>query len=195
MAKKLGKSDQAKTTSAPANAGADDLAVMHPDQPLCIAGRSITIREYGHIEGLRVRAYMRPFTKELEELFAQQGEGLIEDIIDLISAHIDIVHRAIAQAIAAQGEMACDADIDWIASLSGQDGEKLLYEWWGVCGLFFVGQILRRVAERARRAQEMAEAKARAGSKSTTPSSTEGTANPNALADIPSDRSASTTAR
>lgn len=142
MATKLEKKSANSKPSAP-DKGADDLSVMYPDVTVTIAGREITVREYRFEEGLRIRALMRPFTADLDRLFTD-GEALVEDVADLTGEHIDLVRQAIAQSAGVEPE--------WIAGLNDADGDLLLNVWWGVCGSFFIRQVVRRAAERARRA-------------------------------------------
>jgi hypothetical protein len=186
MAKKLPAGKAAPRKAAPATEGADDLAIIHPDVTETIAGRRITVREYGFIEGLRVRAFMRPFTADLAAVFAAGGEALVEDVLDLLGDHIDVVQQAIAQSIATPGELASDEDLAWVRGLDDADGDLLVNLWWGVCGLFFVRQVVRRTAERARRA-------AFAGATSTAPSSAPASARPSSSGGTPNASSSSST--
>ena len=149
MARKVSKNKQQQISAPPT--GADDLAVLHPDITVKIAGRSVTVREYGLLEGLKVRSYTRPFAVEIEQLLSGGGEVLVEDVMDAVGLHVSIVHRALAQSIAQPGDEASDADLSWIATLKDLEGDHLLSTWWGVNGLFFLRQATRRVAERARR--------------------------------------------
>lgn len=149
MARKV---DRNKALKAPPPGGADDLPILMPNVPLAIAGRKIVVREYGFSEGLRVRALMAPFTADLDREFASGREALVEDIMDLLGKHLERVQQAIAQSIAPAGEAAGPEDVAWVAGLGDRDGDLLINAWWGVNGLFFVRQVLRRNAERAKRA-------------------------------------------
>jgi hypothetical protein len=171
MARKVSKGNQ-EQIAAPST-GADDLAVLHPDITIQIAGRSVTVREYGLLEGLRVRNYMRPFAVELEQMLSGGSEVLVEDVMDAIGVHVSLVHRALAQSIAEPGAEASDVDLRWIATLKDLEGDHLVSTWWGVNGLFFLRQATRRVAERARR-------KALAGATSMPSSAQPDTATPTA---------------
>jgi hypothetical protein len=148
MARKV---KQAQTQQAPPQSGADDLSTIHPDASITVGGRDVLVREYGFVEGMRVRAFMKPFTADLDRLFGT-ADVLVDEIMEVVGEHIDIVKKAIAQSIAAPGKDASPEDIAWLGSLDDQDGDRLLITWWGVNGLFFVRSIVRRAAERARRA-------------------------------------------
>lgn len=183
MARKHNPNQPTPRKDAPAP-GADDLAIIHPDVTETIAGRRVTLREYGFVEGLRVRAAMRPFTADLGTVFADGGEALVEDVLDLLGAHADLVQCAIAQSIAVPGEPASEDDLAWVQSLGDADGDLLVNLWWGVCGLFFVRQIMRRTAERARRATFV-------GATSTAPSPAPDSARPTSSGGTPRDNSSS----
>lgn len=174
MARKVERKD---TVSRPEE-GRDDVSVMHPDINLTIADREITVREYGFVEGLSVRRYMKPFTDALEQSFGR-GEAMLDDIIDLVAEHWEIVQRAIAAS--AQVETA------WIAGLDDRSGDLLMQAWWNACGPFFIRRIVRKAVERI----EAARLTRPAGPTSTSSSSVPASAIPSASVGTPSDRSAS----
>ena len=148
MARKLRKDEPNK---APPKSGADDLSTIHPDRSISIGGRDVTVREYGFIEGLGVRGFMKPFTEDLDRMFVTK-ETLVDEILDVLGDHAKLVERAMAQSIAEPGTEATAEDMAWVRSLNDADGDVLIHTWWGVNGLFFVRSVVRRAAERARRA-------------------------------------------
>lgn len=167
-----------KTPPARPDTGRDDLSVMHPDVTLPIGDRNITVREYGLVEGLRVRAQTRAFTAALEQSLAT-GEGLTDDVLDLVGEHYDEMRLAIAASTG--------VEITWIESLGDADADLLLLTWWGVCGPFFLRQILRRFRDRAQRKALLG------GPTSTSILPTPTSAHPTSSAATPSDSSDSST--
>jgi len=167
-----------KKPAARPDTGRDDLSISHPDRDITIAGRTITVHEYDHPTGLRVRAQTRPFLLALERLF-QDCEGLTDDVLAVVGEHAAIMNPVIA--LSARVELA------WIEALGDADSDELLVTWWEVCGPFFLRQLLRRARERLRR-QELF-----VGQTSTSSSPPPGLVPPSSSADIPSDNSASTT--
>jgi hypothetical protein len=143
VARKL-KTPAAETPpGAPATTpGEDDLAILIPDIPLTLAGRSVTVREPRFIQGMRIRAKAHALTRDLTASI-QGGEGLTDDVMDVLSRHDALVKELIC-------EVTENADIDWIDGLSEIDGEKLMLAWWACCGPFFVRQIARRLADTLR---------------------------------------------
>lgn len=142
MARKI--DPNAKPAPAPCEKeadGADDLTILHPDLELELAGRKVTVREYRFVPGLRVRAKAKPLVADLQAQI-ETGEALTEDVIDILAKHEALVRELILESIE-------EADADWIESLDDHDGQQLLLAWWGVNGPFFLGQIVRRLADRA----------------------------------------------
>lgn len=159
-----------QTPAAPA--GTDDLAVLNPDVTFTIAGRKVTVREYGFIEGLQLRQVVAPFVADLGKILAD-GECLVEDVLDALGKHVDLVQHAIARSISTPDatEEQVDEAAAWVAGLRDVDGDVVIKTWWGVCGFFFVRQVVSRSGERARH-------KAYAGATSTPSSSPGATAPP-----------------
>lgn len=162
-----------------AAAGTDDLAVLNPDVTFTVAGRKVTVREYGFIEGLQLRPVMAPFVADLGRILAE-GECLVEDVLDVLGQHIDLVRHAMARSISAADateEQIAEAD-KWLAGLGDVAGDVVIKTWWGVCGFFFLRQVVSRSGERARH-------KAFAGATSTPTSSPAATAPPPSSAATP----------
>lgn len=163
MARKVTDETQAAPEKGAASA-ADEISVLHPDRSFELAGRQITVHEYGHIEGLRLQAWAKPF---LDDLYARMALGSAPpnayQVKDLFAAHADLVLQMEA--------LAAGVEPQWVEKLSDPDGELLMAVWWQVNQNFF----FRRVFERA-----MAERHERrsAGPTSTTPSSPPDTAAP-----------------
>lgn len=142
--------------SATASAeGADDLAILHPDRSATIAGRAITVREYGFIEGLGLRPVAQPFLDDLHVSVAGGTVPELEGILVILGHH----NQAIKQLIAT----AADVEKDWVAGLSQDDGYHLLMLWWAANGPFFVRSVFQRIAT------ERQLAALRDGAKSTQP--------------------------
>lgn len=155
MAKKVAKPQE----SAPNTAGADDLQILHPEVRVQVAGREVVVREYGFIEGLRLRPTVQPL---LDDLYAlMKGRSLeLEQIIVVLGKHADLVAKLIS--------IAADVDGDFLNSLTQRDGQLLMMAWWSVNGPFYLSALVDRAA-----AEQLAEQQARrhAGATSTPSSS------------------------
>lgn len=152
------KVDAPAAKPKPGAEGDQDLAILNPQQTITIAGRTITVREYGFVEGLHLRPLTQPILDALYELFANSGTPPeLEDILAVLAAH--------AEALVTLMSRAADVDECWVAGLGQDDGYALTMVWWSVNGPFFIRRVFDRKA--ARRAVE----NLRAGQMSTPPSS------------------------
>lgn len=140
MARKI--DPNAKAAAKPQE-GADDLDVLSPDIELELAGRTVTVREYRFIGGLRARAKAKPLIDDLEKFVANGNavEAGVEDYVELLATHDALVRELMLDSIDG-------ADADFIDGLSETDGEALLLTWWGVCGRFFVRVVAARLRDR-----------------------------------------------
>jgi hypothetical protein len=164
MARKIGSAATTKPAGAPSPAGKNTAAldVLHPERQALIAGRLVEIREYGYIEGLKLQPGCKAFLDALYELFSTADEPpSVDDVSDLIGAHIITVQWLMAQAITpidADPQAFVDgvhANAGWIGSLSDIDGDLLTFRWWEVNAGFFTRRLQRRLLGRlaaARRA-------------------------------------------
>lgn len=130
------KKNTIKATPAP-EPGAEDLAVLHPDQTLTIAGRELTLREYRFVEGLRLLPLYEPF---LEDLYGSLKDGeqvpQLHHLVQIMGQH----HAQILELIA----LSAQVEQDWIEQLDDTEGTQLLYAWWTVN----VGFFMRRISSR-----------------------------------------------
>src|SRR5690242_6843598 len=101
MARKIDKQDPA----AEPPSAAEQLAVLDPARVLTIAGRTVTIREYGFFEGLRVLARSADFIADLHALMAK-ADFRFYRIRPLFGVYEETV-----VAIAAQ---AADVEPEWV---------------------------------------------------------------------------------
>lgn len=109
--------------------GADDLEVLHPERLLTIAGREITVREYGFVEGLRLLKLAEPIIAGLQGDLAR-GTPSFESVFGVLAEQADSVVQMMA--------IAADVEVEWIESLGQDEGQLLLMTWWGVNGPFYM---------------------------------------------------------
>lgn len=139
----------------------NDLEILHPERILPVAGESVTVREYGFVEGLRLRPVAAPLLESLHQVMT--GEGLsLEQVLDVLAEHHQVTLELLAQAV--------DRDVAWLETLNPEDGDLLLMTWWSVNGPFLMRSVQKRrmaemVAERVKRSPVPA------GGTSTPPSS------------------------
>lgn len=121
-------------------AGADDLQVLHPELQATIAGREITVREYGFVEGMRLRPLLQPFLDDLHAIVAGGSLPPLEHITTLLGTHIDAVIEAVATA--------ADLEVEWLTTpaRTQDEGQHLLMLWWAANGPFYVRSVFSRIA-------------------------------------------------
>lgn len=157
------------TKLAPAQAAAlaeNDLDVLHPERQLRLftpqGQRLVTVREYAHIEWLRLLPRAEPMVAAIAAVLATGREPTYEEALAVLAQHIDALAPLVMQAADLP-----EADFN---ALPPDDGELLLMTWWGCNGRFFVRRALNRVAV------QRAEQGLSAGARSMPPSSTTATA-------------------
>lgn len=165
MAKKVERKPASSAAAPKAAVAEDPLAILHPERELVIAARAVTIREYGFVEGLKLRTTAEPFLTALYAIAAQDGHApTFTQLERLVAEQADCVLELVAQA--------ANVEPEWISSLSDEDGYRLMQEWWLVNSGFFIRRVVQRLAT------EHAVARRRAGDASTTRSSEPATAAP-----------------
>lgn len=151
MAKKLSR----------AKPRAEDLDVLHPERTLTLAGRQLTLREYGFVEGLRLRPLMQPLLDDLHRAVAAGKLPELESVLVILANHYEASLDLVA--------VAADVERAWIDTLSQDDGYLLLTVWWSVNGPFFLRSVVQRIAAAAVMEAVRAQAKAPVGPISTPP--------------------------
>ncbi|GAB3335317.1 DUF6631 family protein [Marilutibacter aestuarii] len=178
MARKLPREDTppaAPATESPAvpDSGTAGLDTLAPDFTTQIAGREVTFREYGFLEGLGI---------------AERASDLIADMVTLCAdgtmryARVRRLfgkHRAVVVPIAADS---AGVEADWIERLEPADSELFFSTWFTVNSGFFV----REVAVDMRDAALAAAHRASTGSSSSPGSRRPGSETTTASGDSPS---------
>lgn len=116
----------------------NELEVLHPERQLVFGTRKLTVREYGHVEWLRLLPLAEPLVAAIAAALEQGRDPTYEEALACLAQHIDALAPLIAQAAGLTPEDH--------AALDPEQGELLLMTWWGVNGRFFVGRALNRVA-------------------------------------------------
>ena len=164
MATKLTK-EQVEQASAPQGAeaaaiedaqqAADDIAILHPDGGLTVAGRTLAVREYGYIEGLTLQAGIRLFLDALYQLFAKSSAPpKAAQVRDVFAGDAVTVQWLMAQSFTPYAESPdklpdfareVAENAKWVATLNDVQGDALLSVWWGVNRHFFTRRFRERL--------------------------------------------------
>lgn len=131
---------------------AEELAVLHPENVIEIAGRTVVVREYTYIEGMRLQGGAAAFLDDLYAAFPPAaGAPAAADVNDLLAKHIFVVQWLIAQAITPLNDADADAffaevkaNAVWVGQLNDVEGDLLSLAWWGVNRGFFTRRLQRR---------------------------------------------------
>jgi hypothetical protein len=113
----------------------DDLQILHPDMDIKINGEALTVREYGFVEGLRLRPLIKPILAAITELFDSGAEVTVDHVLGLLADHYETALQLVAVSI--------DRDMAWMESLGDKEGQELMMVWWAVNGPFFVRSVKR----------------------------------------------------
>jgi hypothetical protein len=132
MARRHPKKKQAKQQAE----AEDDLSILHPDREIHVGGETVTVREYGFVEGLRIRAAAAPLIDELYQVM-RGGDSDLDSIYALLAEH----HRLLVELMAAS----IDQDLEFIQGLSDGDGSLLMDTWWVVNSAFFIRAVQRKM--------------------------------------------------
>lgn len=130
-----------KAKTKRATDGAEDLEILQPSRTIEIAGRKLTLREYGFMEGLEVQRDAAPILAALTAATEQPDAVGFETIMDVLATHPAELTSLIARS--------ADVEVEWLrdrSKISDADGQNLLMTWWMVNGGFFVRRIVRRLA-------------------------------------------------
>jgi len=120
------------------------LAEISPEVRLTVAGRTLTIREYGFFEGLEVAHKAQPLIAAMHAMCAD-GNLEYSRIRRLFGVHRDVVIEIAAQA--------ADVEPEWVRGLERKpaDAELFLDTWFGVNSSFFVHEVVVELREARQR--------------------------------------------
>lgn len=174
MAKRVDK--KPSTAAAPNKGAAAGLETLHPERELVLAGRVITVREYGFMEGTRLAPLAKPFQDLLYHRIADSDTPPgFESVSELFEACPDLVATLVAHACVditlpkAEQQLQHAELVEFIDTLDDRDGYLLFLAWWLANINFFIQRALRRAAEEKRALKS-------GGAASTQPSSEPATA-------------------
>lgn len=131
MARLLSTPDAPAGASAPPPAAApaaDEVAILMPDVPLVVGGRSLVMREYRFGESLEVASVAAPLIADIARTIADAAPRY-DQVRPLFARHRALVMQLVARA--------ADVDPAWVSGLGRAEGELLVNTWFTVnCGFF-----------------------------------------------------------
>ncbi len=118
-----------------------DLEILHPERELEINGETVTVREFGFVEGARLGALAKPVIDELADLMNDpEGDIDLGALGEIMARHSDAMVQLMARAV--------DREPAWVESLSDADGQRLLLTFWQVNSDFFMRRLVMQAVSR-----------------------------------------------
>lgn len=140
MTKEVKQKTIKATPASTKKSGADDLTILHPNQTRKIAGINITVREYGWVEGLKLRELAQPILLDIEALMVDGNVPGYDQLRVILGKHASTTLQLIAQA--------ADVDLEFLETLNQRDGELLEAMWWGCNGPFFLRSVIKKIGDK-----------------------------------------------
>ncbi|UNP29245.1 DUF6631 family protein [Lysobacter gummosus] len=112
---------------------ADELTVLQPNRVLPLGDRTVTVREIGFFESLRMHAQIAALVGDLVE---QTDDGDIDlgRLHGVCAQHPEATVELLAQA--------SDQSVEFVHSLSAAHGDLLLLTFWAVNADFFLQRVI-----------------------------------------------------
>ena len=168
MAQKINKPPVTQAAAPQPDAQENELEILNPEREVTLGGKAYTVREYGHVEWLKLLYKVEPLvaliTKYIDTQYVERLSA--EDVLLLVSEHFDVMMPIITQA--------ADMTLEELDTLEFKEIQALITTWWNVNGLFFINRALARWLIKMREVQNMAAAQ-QALAPSMPPSSAMGT--------------------
>lgn len=123
----------ARKIKRPKSPLADDLIVLQPNRVLPLGDRTVTVREMGFFESLRLHSEIAALVADLVE---QTDDGNVD---------LGRLHRVCAQhpdATVALLAQVSDQSVEFVHSLSAAQGDLLLLTFWAVNADFFLQRVI-----------------------------------------------------
>lgn len=109
-------------------------AILFPNADLDIGGETVTVREFGFMESMKLEPIAYPLIQALADIGADWASVSHREVMQVIADH----DLAYAKLIAAS----VDRPLDWVQGLSDKEGMALSTAFWRVNNGFFVRRLL-----------------------------------------------------
>lgn len=141
------QSSAGEQTQQPAE---NELEILNPEREVTLGDKVYTIREYGHVEWLKLLYKVEPLVALVHERIDTQCIERLsaEDVLLLVSEHFDVMMPIITQA--------ADMTLQELDSLEFKEIQALITTWWNINGPFFINRALARWLVKMQDVQNMA---------------------------------------
>jgi len=126
---------------------AEEVAIIHPDRTVQLAGEAVTVRAFGFVEALGLERFAQPITRALRAILGPSKPGERVDVEAIMAALGDQreAFLQLAQVSTGRGR-------DFFDRLDDADGLRFMVAFWEVHAPFFVRRlVLAASAEAAQR--------------------------------------------
>lgn len=130
MAERISKAE-AQGESRDPEQDATDLEILHPERDLQIGGKTVTVREIGFVEGMRIAGQVAPI---IETMATFDDTPSLDAVSALVGEHTETFLDLMARCT--------DEPREWIESLGDADGQALLLCFWTVNANFFIRRLV-----------------------------------------------------
>lgn len=123
----------------------NNLDILFPDKTVTIADKTLTIRELRFGEQLQYTHLLQPITKRFEQVDLNSNpEDEANNVLDILAFEYENVMQLMA--------ICTRQSIQWIKSLTPEQGEDLMLYWWAINSRFFIRRLMRKGIIRATQA-------------------------------------------
>jgi len=116
----------------------NELEILNPEREVTLGGKAYTVREYSHLEWLKLLYKVEPLVALVHERIVSEKLTTLstEDVLLLVSEHHQVLLPAIAQAAGISD--------DELEALESIELQALISTWWGVNYRFFLDRATER---------------------------------------------------
>lgn len=127
----------------------DELDILAPDKQIVISGETLVVRELRFGEQIAHHAILSTLAEALRPAISGEEKMRSADeltlILDALTEHAEALTTMIAISVGKSRE--------WVADLTGDEGEALTLVWWSVNQGFFIRRLLRPLVLQEARAR------------------------------------------
>ncbi len=113
----------------------------NPFQEIMLAGVKITVLEFTFLQEQKAVPLSIDLINDISAVFSEEYEPGFSDVENIFCAHSDTFNQLVCMAI--------NKPVDWLASLTGPEGQLLTMTFWGVNRYFFTNRVVTKIIEQS----------------------------------------------
>ena len=115
---------------------ASELDILYSTRTIEIAGKTIKVHELTFSEQLQVSHLLKPIAVKFDAINLDDDSNASNIIYDTLAEEADNLIKLLA--------ICTNQPVEWVKSLSPEEGELLMVYWWSVNSNFFIRRQLRK---------------------------------------------------